>query len=159
MPTLVLGVGNPLMSDDGVGLRIMEALAALQPALADVEYLDAGTLSLLLLPRFEQCDALLVLDAAQLGDAPGEVRVLLDREMDFFFRNARGSVHEVGIRDLLDAARLTGTLPPRRAFVGVQPGRVALGQSLSLAVQSSLATAVAHAREILETWRSGAPLV
>jgi hydrogenase maturation protease len=156
LPTLVLGVGNPLMSDDGVGIRILKALAARQPALDDVEYLDVGTLSLLLLPRFDHCDALLVLDAAQLSGVPGDLRVLLDREMDVFFRNARGSVHEVGIRDLLDAARLMGSLPPRRGFVGVQPGRVALGADLSPAVQSAVATAAAHARAILETWQSDA---
>ncbi len=114
MRTLVLGVGNPLMSDDGVGLRVLEALSGQQPALDDVDYLDAGTLSLLLLPRFEHCDALLVLDAAQLGGTPGDLRVLHGADMDAFFRNARGSVHEVGIRDLLDAARLTGTLPSRQ---------------------------------------------
>lgn len=158
MPTLVLGVGNPLMSDDGVGIRIMKELAAQQPALDDVEYLDAGTLSLLLLPRFEHCDALLVLDAAQLGGAPGDLRVLLDHEMDAFFRNARGSVHEVGIRDLLDAARLVGSLPLRRGFVGVQPERVALGGSLSPSVQPAVGMAAAHARAILEKWQSGATI-
>jgi hydrogenase maturation protease len=156
MRALVLGVGNPLMSDDGVGLRVLEELSAQQPALEDVDYVDAGTLSLLLLPRFEDCDALLVLDAAQLGRQAGDLCVLHDADMDVFFRNARGSVHEVGIRDLLDAARLTGTLPQRRAFVGVQPQRVAIGSTLSAPLQSSIAPAVAHARAILEAWRSDA---
>lgn len=156
MRTLVLGIGNPLMSDDGVGLRVLEKLSAQQPALEDVDYLDAGTLSLLLLPRFEHCDALLVLDAAQLSGPPGAVRVLHDADMDAFFRNARGSVHEVGIRDLLDAARLTGTLPHRRAFVGVQPQRVAIGSTLSPPLEASIAPAATHARAILEAWRSGA---
>jgi hydrogenase maturation protease len=154
MRTLVLGVGNPLMSDDGVGLCVLEALSGQQPALDDVDYLDAGTLSLLLLPRFEHCDALLVLDAAQLGGAPGDLSVLHGADMDAFFRNARGSVHEVGIRDLLDAARLTGTLPPRRAFVGVQPQQVAIGSTLSLSLRASIAPAAAHARAILEAWQS-----
>ena len=156
MRTLVLGVGNPLMSDDGVGLRVLEALSGRQPALDDVDYLDAGTLSLLLLPRFEHCDALLVLDAAQLGGAPGELRVLHGADMDIFFRNARGSVHEVGIRDLLDAARLTGTLPSRRAFVGVQPQRVTIGSALSPSLYASIAPATAQARAILEAWQSDA---
>jgi hydrogenase maturation protease len=156
MRTLVLGIGNPLMSDDGVGLCVLEALSRQQPALDGVDYLDAGTLSLLLLPRFEHCDALLVLDAAQLGGAPGDLRVLHGADMDAFFRNARGSVHEVGIRDLLDAARLTGTLPPWRAFVGVQPQRVAIGSTLSPPLQSSIAPAAAHARAILEAWQSDA---
>jgi len=157
MRMLVLGVGNPLMSDDGVGLCVLEALSGRQPALEDVDYVDAGTLSLLLLPRFEHCDALLVLDAAQLGGTPGDLRVLHGTDMDAFFRNARGSVHEVGIRDLLDAARLMGTLPSRRAFVGVQPQRVAIGSSLSPSLYGSIAPAAAHARAILEGWQAGAP--
>ena len=76
LPILVLGVGNTLMRDDGVGVRLMEALAAVEPTLRGVEYVDAGTLSFLLLPMIEQCRALLVLDAAHLDTAPGEIRCL-----------------------------------------------------------------------------------
>jgi hydrogenase maturation protease len=153
MRTLVLGVGNPLMSDDGVGVRVLEELSRRQPALDEVDYLDAGTLGLVLLSQVEQAQALLVIDAAQLGLAPGETNVLHGADMDAFFRNARGSVHEVGIRDLLDAARLMGALPSRRAFVGVQPQRVAIGSSLSPSLHSSIVTATAHARAILEAWQ------
>ena len=67
-PILVLGVGNTLMTDDGVGIRLMEQLRSLQPALAGVEYLDAGTLSFVLLPRIQDCRGLLVLDAAHLDE-------------------------------------------------------------------------------------------
>ena len=153
MRTLVLGVGNPLMSDDGVGIRVLDALSARQPALDGVEYLDAGTLGLVLLARLERVEALLVIDAAQLGVAPGQVAVLHGVDMDAFFRNARGSVHEVGIRDLLDAARLMDALPPRRAFVGVQPQHVAIGSSLTPALQDALPEATRHARAILEGWQ------
>ncbi len=128
MRTLVLGVGNPLMSDDGVGQRLLAELASLQPSLADVDYVDAGTLSFLLLPRIEDCTALLVLDAARLGGAPGEVREFSGADMDEFLKSASCSVHEIGMRDLLDAARLTEALPARRALVGVQPDRVAWGE-------------------------------
>ncbi len=82
MRTLVLGVGNPLMSDDGVGQRLLVELASLPPPLAGVDYVDAGTLSFLLLPRIEDCTALLVLDAARLGGAPGEVREFSGASMD-----------------------------------------------------------------------------
>lgn len=152
---LVLGVGNPLMSDDAVGLRVLEALAARAPALDGVEYLDAGTLGLLLLPRVEQCDALLALDAAQLQGAPGDVRVFEGAELDAFLRTPRCSVHELGLRDLLDAARLTGVLPARRALVGVQPERVGWGELLSPAVEAAVPVAVDAARGILEGWLAG----
>jgi hydrogenase maturation protease len=143
---LVLGVGNTLMRDDGVGVRLMEALAAAGPALPGIEYLDAGTLSFLLLPRIEQCNALLVLDAAQLDTHPGDTRCLQGTEMDEFLRTARCSVHEVGVRDLLDSARLTGHLPDRRAFVGIQPLEVGWGETLSAPVAAALPDAVAAAR-------------
>jgi len=149
---LVLGVGNPLMSDDGVGQRLLEVLAAQVPELDGVEYLDAGTLSLLLLPYVERCDALLVLDAAQLGSSPGTLRVFETAAMDEFLKVAPCSVHEVGMRDLLDAARLTGALPARRALVGVQPALVQWGESLSPAVAAAVPGAVAAARALLEQW-------
>ena len=149
---LVLGVGNPIMSDDGVGQRLLEALEALTPVLDGVEYVDAGTLGLALLPRVECCDALLALDAALHGGAPGAVRVFEGVALDEFLRAARSSVHELGLRDLVDAARLTGALPARRALVGVQPGQVGWGTALSPAVAAAVPAAAAAARQVLERW-------
>jgi hydrogenase maturation protease len=149
---LVLGVGNPIMGDDGVGQRLLQALAARAPALDGVEFLDAGTLGLVLLPRLERCSALLALDAAQLGDAPGEWRVYEGAQLDEFLKTARTSVHELGLRDLLDAARLTGSLPARRALVGVQPARLGWGTALSPAVEAAVPAATAAARWLLEQW-------
>lgn len=152
MTVLVLGVGNTLMRDDGVGVRLAESLAAVEPALPGVEYVDAGTLSFLLLPRIEQCQALLVLDAAHLDSNPGDIRCLEGAAMDEFLRTARCSVHEVGVRDLLDVARLTGHLPERRAFVGMQPLETGWGESLSEPVVAALPEAVRTARKILDGW-------
>ncbi len=149
---LVLGVGNPLMSDDGVGQRLLEALAARLPALDGVEYLDAGTLGFMLLPRVERCDALLALDAARLDGAPGEVRVFEGADLDIFLRTPRCSVHELGLRDLLDAARLTDSLPARRALVGVQPGQLGWGMALSAPVAAAVPAAADAARQVLEAW-------
>ncbi len=151
---LVIGVGNPLMSDDGVGLRLLEALAARTTQPAPVEFLDAGTLGFMLLPRVEQCDALLALDAANLGGPPGAVRVFEGEAFDEFVRQPRCSVHELGLRDLLDAARLTGALPGRRALVAVQPGRLGWGMVLSPPVEAALPAATAAAAGILERWRA-----
>jgi len=149
---LVLGVGNPLMSDDGVGQRLLAALAGHLPALDGVEYLDAGTLGFMLLPRVEQCDGLLALDAAQLDAPPGTVRVFEGAELDVFVRSPRCSVHELGLRDLLDAARLTDSLPARRALVGVQPAELGWGVALSPEVEVALPVAVSEARRLLDAW-------
>ena len=154
---LVLGVGNPIMSDDGVGQRLLQALAACAPALDGVEFLDAGTLGLVLLPRLEQCAALLVLDAAQLGGEPGELQVYEGARLDEFLKTARASVHELGLRDLLDAARLTGSLPARRALVGVQPAQLGWGTELSPSVEAAVPAATGAARQLLEQWLGDDP--
>ncbi len=151
-PFLVLGVGNTLMSDDGVGVRLLEQLRSTAPSMPGVEYVDAGTLSFILLPRIQACDALLVLDAAHLGETPGAVRALAGPDMDEFLRTARCSVHEVGLRDLLDLARLTDSLPERRAFIGIQPKEVGWGESLSAEVAAAVPRAMRHALSLLGQW-------
>jgi len=153
LSTLVLGVGNILMTDDGVGVRLMEHLRDLGPALPGVEYVDAGTLSFVLLPQIQSCDALLVLDAARLDQAPGSMRLLEGEAMDEFLRTARCSVHEVGMRDLLDMARLTESLPARRAFLGIEPGETGWGEALSPQVEAAVPAAARLARRTLEAWQ------
>ena len=154
---LVIGVGNPLMSDDGVGQRLLEALATRATPDDRVEFLDAGTLGFMLLPRVEQCDALLALDAASVGGAPGELRIFEGEDFDAFVRRPRCSVHELGLHDLLDAARLMGALPARRALVGVQPERLGWGMALSPPVEAALPAAVEAAASLLERWLAANP--
>jgi hydrogenase maturation protease len=72
--------------------------------------------------------------------------------MDRFLTGRRSSVHEIGLRDVLDMARLTGRLPRRRALVGVEPGTVELGEQLSPEVERGVAPAVQLARGVLERW-------
>lgn len=152
---LVLGVGNTLMSDDGAGVRLLEQLQAQDPPLPGVDYVDAGTLSFVLLPRIQGCRALLILDAAHLGEPTGTTRCFTGTAMDEFLSTARCSVHEVGIRDLLDMARLTDSLPERRAFIGIQPGETGWGESLSDDVSRALPVATLAARSVIESWIAG----
>lgn len=151
-PILVLGIGNTLMSDDGVGVRLVQHLQSSGPNQPGVEYLDAGTCSFVLLPRIQDCGALLILDAAQLGAPPGTIRSLVGPDMDEFLKGARCSVHEVGIRDLLDLARLTEALPERRGFIGIQPYSSGWGEQLSPAVAAALPAAAAQACSLITTW-------
>ena len=75
-PVLVLALGNLLLTDDGAGLRLLERLSAGGEARGDVEFIDGGTCGLALLPYLERRRAVLILDAMQLGAAPGTVHVL-----------------------------------------------------------------------------------
>ncbi len=117
MKTLVLGIGNTLLTDEGVGIVAMRELEARFGAREDMEFLDGGTLSFTLAVPISECDALLVIDAAELGAAPGSVRSFEGAEMDRFLgANRKSSVHEVGLLDLMSISQLSGHWPEQRAL-------------------------------------------
>ena len=152
--TLILGLGNILMGDDGVGVRAIERLAARVAGMPDVVLMDGGTLSFTLDAEVERAAALIVIDAAQLGRPPGSVRVFEGAEMDRFARTVRKStVHEVGLVDLLAMATLCGHLPERRALVGVQPQSMQWGDGLSATAERALPHAGDAALALLARWR------
>jgi hydrogenase maturation protease len=150
---VVLGIGNVLLGDDGVGSRLVERLRA-ESEFAAATFIDGGTLSFSLLGFIETADAMLVADAAELDELPGTVRVFENEAMDRFLASSRRrSVHEVGLCDLLDMARLLDCVPRRRALLCVQPATIAWGQSLSPAVAAAFDAAAARAGSVLRNWR------
>ena len=124
---LVLGVGNILLGDEGVGVAVVRELerspAALPPG---TRVGDGGTLGLDLLPLVETADDLVIVDALELGSEPGTVAVLRDGEVNGRLAG-HISTHQVGVADLIAAARLAGMLPERVSLVGIQPGVVEIG--------------------------------
>jgi hydrogenase maturation protease len=157
---VVLGIGNPLMTDDGIGIHIVrQILAGLMPLPVtgkNVEILDGGTLGYLLIDRLAGSDALIVIDAGNLSADPGEVRTFQDEAMDdFLLGNRTSSVHEVGLIDLLQMMSLKGETPRRRALIAIQPASISWGTELSHAVAPSMAKAGAELINILMTWYGG----
>jgi len=159
---LVLGIGNSLLCDEGVGVHLVRRLEADAPdAGAGLRFVDGGTLSFTLAGDIESADRLIVIDAAQLDAAPGTVRVFVDTEMDHFVGTGKRSVHEVGLIDLLDIARLTDSLPRQRALVAIQPENLTWGCELSPSVADAVPLAVREVRRLIRNWHPetpGAPL-
>jgi len=92
--TLILGIGNQLMSDDGVGGKAIQLLTEQTQQFPNVSCLDGGTLGHLLVGYIEEADDLIVVDAAQMHMEPGVVRVFENEEMDWFLStNTYRSVH------------------------------------------------------------------
>jgi hydrogenase maturation protease len=149
---LVLGIGNILLRDDGVGIRVLQALERGFPRDERLSFVDGGTIGFMLSALVEQAPDLLVIDAVRMAAPPGSVRCFENEAMDHFLTGRRSSVHEIGLRDVLDMARLTGTLPRRRVLVGVEPGTVELGEQLSPEVGRGVVAAVLAARGMLEHW-------
>ncbi len=149
---LVIGFGNVLLGDDGAGVRIIERLRTLCTA-AECECIDGGTISFNLLPYVEAAHAMLVVDAAELRQPPGTVVLFEGGAMDQFLHGGRRrTVHEIGLMDLLDMARLEDCLPPRRALLCVQPGTIGWNDALSVPVAAALPEAVRVAAAQLRRW-------
>jgi hydrogenase maturation protease len=156
MRVLVLGVGNPLMGDDGFGLALLEHLRQCCDWPAGVTLMDGGTWGMNLLPAIEDADALLILDAIDAGRAPGAL-VRLDRGQLPRYVAQKLSPHQVDLRDVLALAELRGHLPGKAAAVGIQPERIALGTELSGTAARRLDAAADAARAVLRTWGVEAP--
>jgi len=148
-PVLLLGLGNPLMSDDGAGQEILARLEAEAPKWGqNVEFLDGGTQGLALLGRFEGRKAVVFLDAVRLGDKPGAVHQLRGDQL-VRMGSPGVTAHEGSAPQILAALRLLGEVPQEVAVVGVEPERLTLGIGLSPQVQAGLAAAASVARRTI----------
>jgi hydrogenase maturation protease len=154
--TLILGVGNTLLSDEGAGVHAMCYLRDHGEAPDDTIFIDAGTLSFVLADDIASATNLIIFDAAQLDADPGTVRIFEGTEFDEFLKSGKRSVHEVGFADLMDIARLQDCLPDRRALIGIQPGEFGWGSKPGDDVMKALPEAARLARELIEEWRAAA---
>lgn len=149
---VVLGIGNILLADEGVGIQALAQVREDDPQ-HDLILVDGGTLGIALLERLESADGLIVIDAARLSLVPGSVRRYCDAAMDELLRSPIRTVHELGLKDLLDMARVTGTLPPRRALIAVEPARIDWGTALSPVVTAALVQVSRLVHETAAQWK------
>ncbi len=152
---LVLGLGNILLTDEGAGVHVVKQLADAHAGMADVEFMDGGTLIFTLADAIVTTDSLIVVDTAALGAEPGTVQVFEGDAMDHFVSTgAKSSVHEVSLSDLLAIAALEGLLPRRRALVGIQPQDFDWGDWPTGAVARALPTAGERVMELVRRWQA-----
>jgi hydrogenase maturation protease len=147
----VLGVGNILLQDEGLGVRAVEHLSAHYSLPEDVRLVDGGALGLNLLPLIEDTRALLIIDAIQANREPGTL-VRLEGEDISSALALKMSMHQVGLRELLGVSALRQTLPSRLVFWGMQPASIGWGLELSPAVAAGLAELVEEAVRELRSW-------
>jgi hydrogenase maturation protease len=148
--TLVLGVGNLILSDEGLGLHVIRRLQERYSLPDEVQVLDGGTLGMDLLYYLEGCHTLLIIDAVETGKEAGSV-IRLEGEAVPAFLSVKISPHQVGIPDMLFAARLKGIDPPDIVLWGVQPQTFDIGLELSPAVEAQVDVLVERIREELES--------
>jgi hydrogenase maturation protease len=148
---LVLGVGNVLLGDDGLGPVLVRQVQGMYRGVAEVECLDGGTQGLALLGYLAGREVLVVLDAFSAGKTPGEVSVLEGSEILACGPPRSTTAHEGNAGELLAAAQLLGELPERVFLVGVEPERLRTELGLSKSVVAALPAAFGRTCAILES--------
>ncbi len=151
MKTLVLGLGNILLSDEGVGIHVVRLLRERYEFPQEVEVMDGGTLGLDLLPYVEDAQRLLIVDAVQMDAPPGTVLRLEGEEVMAIFR-MQISPHQMGVHDLLAAARLLDRYPDQVVLWGVQPAVLDVGLELSPSVAAQVETLAHNVLAELQQW-------
>lgn len=151
MTTLILGLGNLLMNDDGLGVLAIERLRETFRIPSGVTVIDGGTLGLDLLPHLEGVERLLIIDAIDMGAAPGTVFRLTGEEVPRAFAS-KLSVHQMGVQDLLAVAELQGHAPRELVVWGAQPASIEMELQLSPAVTASLDAVLDGITQELRNW-------
>lgn len=140
---LILGLGNPICGDDGVGVAAVATLSRRYDALEDnVRFVDGGTLGLMLMPYFEEATHVLLVDAIRDGERPPGSFVRLRGDEVAPAVRERLSVHQIGVSDLLDGLRLIGRYPDHLELLGLVPATLDLGLGLSEPVKEALPSLV-----------------
>jgi hydrogenase maturation protease len=149
--TLVIGLGNPLMGDDGFGLAVLAELRERWPVPDDVELVDGGTWGIRLLPLLTGAKRVLFLDAVDGGATPGTPFVLHGDELPRALCH-KLSPHQIDLREVLALASFLGRLPRELVAVGAQPADVKLRSGLSPALEACVDDIARLAVRTLESW-------
>jgi hydrogenase maturation protease len=147
----LIGLGNILMRDEGVGVHAVRYLEAHYEIPPGFEVVDGGTAGLDLLPFIENRDRVLFVDAVNFRREPGHLGVLQNQEIPALF-GVKDSLHHLGLMDVLAAAQLLGVLPPEICLIGIQPLAIETGLELTELLQARLHLLVARILEQLQVW-------
>ena len=149
---LVMGVGNTLLQDDGVGVHVTESLKASNTSTTELNILDGGTIGLSLLPEIEDADAVIIVDASEIGERPGSMRIFRDAEIDQQLSGKKKTVHEVALSDLFSAAAIRGRCPSERALVAIQPASTDWGLEPTADVKAAIPRACEAISNLTRRW-------
>jgi hydrogenase maturation protease len=146
---VVIGIGNTVRSDDRLGILALQRLGERCQQRSDVELVEGGTAGLLLLPYLAAARHAIIVDAINVGGVPGTLIRFADASGRF---RSGLTPHEVGLSDLLDAARLTDAWPEKLVIHGIQPASTAIGTELTPSVAAALEPLVDAVEAELTGW-------
>ncbi|WP_455202774.1 HyaD/HybD family hydrogenase maturation endopeptidase, partial [Kaarinaea lacus] len=147
-PVLVLGLGNILIQDEGIGVRVVEQLQRDYEFPAEVEVMDGGTAGMALYEHIVGRSHVIVVDAVKTGRAPGTLVKLDNEDVPAFFRN-KVSPHQMALSDILAALKVGGEQLPEMVVVGIEPVILGTGLEMSEEVSGKLGALVDKTLECL----------
>lgn len=148
---LVLGIGNIVMGDDGVGVLVAQRIQQGYRFPDNVEILDGGTLGLDLLPKLENVTNLIMIDAVETGQKAGTCIRLYGEELPIALET-KVSPHQMGLKDLLAVSSLMGHSPREMVLIGVQPGSIEMEIGLTAEVEAQFENLVSNVLSELANW-------
>lgn len=147
----LIGLGNLLLRDEGIGIHAIRALEAGYQADPGLEIVDGGTAGLDLLPYIEDRDRVIFVDAVNFRQEPGYIGVLENQEVPTLFAT-KDSLHHLGLMDVLAAAQLLDRSPREVCLIGIQPHTIETGLELSELLQARLPELLARIVARLQDW-------
>ncbi len=151
LSVLVLGVGNLVMSDDAVGVLVVQQLQERFSFPENVEIIDGGTLGLDLLPKLENITHLLMIDAVETGNSAGTCVRLCGQELPIALET-KVSPHQMGLKDLLAVSELMGHSPKEMVLIGIQPESIEMEIGLTEKVEAQLENLISNVLDELANW-------
>ncbi len=137
-PTVVLGMGNPLMSDEGIGVVLIDRLSRLAGSFPSVEFADAGTGGMSLLHYFDGRSKAIIIDCANMNEEPGTIKRFTSANVKSVKQLAHLSLHEQDLLKIIEMAKLLDQCPKEIVIFGIQPKSVSFGQSLSKELEQKI---------------------
>lgn len=147
----IIGIGNTLYTDEGVGVHILPYLEEALAGFDNVEIIDGATDAMRLLEPVEEADYLIIVDAVNAGKPGGELITLRQEEIPKYY-GVKMSVHQIGFQEVLLAADLRGRLPKEMVMFGVQPASLELNVGLSETVKEKIPELTASVVEQVQKW-------
>ena len=139
----VISVGNDLYGDDGVGTAVIEMLGQI-PEMKGIELVNGATDALGLIDHFDDTEHVILIDAAQMGEKPGTVKVFSKDEVKLKIKMDHLTVHGMSLAEAFDIAKAIDKLPEKITIIGIEPENIGISEKLSDVVAESIPDVIAQ---------------
>ncbi len=136
--TVVIGLGNPLLSDEGIGVCLAEQLSQRQSEFPLVDFVDAGSAGLNLLHLIANRKKAVIIDCAKMGTQPGTIRRFTPDDVQSVKKLNQYSLHEADILQVVKLSQQLGECPREIAFFGIEPESLQPGRELSESLSAKI---------------------